>query len=75
MKDRKEDYLKWGDEIEYMIVTMNSQERTVCICLTAAEHLPKLQKDEIEDPEVFCQFFFLFLPTPQTVTLSVFRYF
>mmetsp|Transcript_21607 Transcript_21607/g.29681 ORF Transcript_21607/g.29681 Transcript_21607/m.29681 type:complete len:754 (+) Transcript_21607:73-2334(+) len=51
VKDRKEDYLKWGDEIEYMIVTMNSQERTVCICLTAAEHLPKLQKDEIEDPE------------------------
>jgi len=49
--ERTEDFLLWGDEIEYIVAVLDSERRTVKLSLRAGELLPKLQEDEEENPE------------------------
>jgi glutamate--cysteine ligase catalytic subunit len=49
-KDRVGDVALWGDEVEYSVVQVNPEERTVRLLLTAAEYLPILQEPENKDP-------------------------
>lgn len=51
LKDRQGDVLKWGDEIEYILVTFDDKERTAKVCLRAHEILSTLQIKEEADPE------------------------
>ena len=46
LKHRQRDGLKWGDEVEYMIVTLDNDHRTARLALKAHELLFELQKDE-----------------------------
>lgn len=43
--------MKWGDEIEYILVTFDDKERTAKVCLRAHEILSTLQIKEEADPE------------------------
>ncbi|CAL1290589.1 unnamed protein product [Larinioides sclopetarius] len=49
LKDRQNDCLKWGDEIEYMIIKFNHQNRTAKVCLKAESLLSVLQEKEKEN--------------------------
>ncbi|KAL0281438.1 UNVERIFIED_CONTAM: hypothetical protein PYX00_002425 [Menopon gallinae] len=51
LKNRQGDYLKWGDEVEYMIVKFDHEKKTAKLSLRAHELLPTLQKSELENPE------------------------
>lgn len=46
LKDRHGDVLRWGDEVEYMIVKMDPKTKTARVSLRAKELLQELQKDE-----------------------------
>jgi glutamate--cysteine ligase catalytic subunit len=50
LKDRQGDVLKWGDEVEYMIVKFNDEKKTAQVSLRAEEILNKLQENERLDP-------------------------
>ncbi|KAK7692337.1 hypothetical protein QCA50_003962 [Cerrena zonata] len=43
LKDRQGDELLWGDEVEYMVVTFNSEEKSARLSLRQSEILEKLQ--------------------------------
>jgi glutamate--cysteine ligase catalytic subunit len=49
-KDRVGDVALWGDEVEYTVVQVNPEERTVRLLLSAADYLPVLQEPENKDP-------------------------
>ncbi|GBN00316.1 Glutamate--cysteine ligase catalytic subunit [Araneus ventricosus] len=49
LKDRQNDCLKWGDEIEYMVIKFNHQNRTAKVCLKAERLLSVLQEKEKEN--------------------------
>ncbi|XP_050673490.1 glutamate--cysteine ligase catalytic subunit [Leptidea sinapis] len=51
LRDRTGDVLKWGDEVEYIIVKFDDDNQRATVSLRADEILPELQKKEVEDPE------------------------
>jgi len=51
LKDRQGDVLKWGDEIEYMIVKFDHDLKKARLSLRAHDILPTLQIKEREDPK------------------------
>ncbi|XP_048863260.1 glutamate--cysteine ligase catalytic subunit [Brienomyrus brachyistius] len=51
VKDRQKDVLKWGDEVEYMLVTMDEEQEKVRLVLNGGEVLETLQgKGEKSNP-------------------------
>eukprot|EP00122_Pirum_gemmata_P008111 Pgem_evm1s7469 len=46
VKDRHNDCLKWGDEIEYVIVKMNDENQTAKLSLNTKEYLDILMEEE-----------------------------
>uniref|UniRef100_A0A2R5LLU7 Glutamate--cysteine ligase n=1 Tax=Ornithodoros turicata TaxID=34597 RepID=A0A2R5LLU7_9ACAR len=51
LKDRENDCLKWGDEVEYMLIEFDHVNRKARVKLRAKEILAILQKKELEDPK------------------------
>lgn len=51
LKDRQGDILKWGDEVEYMIVKFNHNDRTAKVSLRAHQLLKILNERESHNPE------------------------
>ncbi|CAM0141049.1 glutamate--cysteine ligase [Umbelopsis sp. WA50703] len=61
MKDKQKDCLLWGDEVEYIVISYDEENKNAKISLRVFEMLAILQKDEqdwLKDPEHF--------PPPQT---------
>ncbi|XP_048481719.1 glutamate--cysteine ligase isoform X2 [Plutella xylostella] len=50
LRDRTGDVLKWGDEVEYVIVKFDDENKRVTVSLRAPELLEKLQEPENTDP-------------------------
>lgn len=50
LKNRKGDELKWGDEVEYMLVEINNESKTAKLRLNAGEILDILQEKEKNFP-------------------------
>lgn len=50
LKDRKGDVLKWGDEVEYVILRFDDDNQVAQVSLRADEILTKLQEKELQDP-------------------------
>ncbi|KAJ9066034.1 glutamate--cysteine ligase [Entomophthora muscae] len=48
LKDRKNDVLLWGDEVEYMMVAFDHENEKARLSLRVHEFLPGLQEEEIE---------------------------
>jgi len=48
--DRKGDVLKWGDEVEYIIVKFDHAKKTARVSLRAHEILNRLNENEANDP-------------------------
>lgn len=51
LQDRQGDVLKWGDEVEYIVVKFNEAKKEAKVSLRAKELLQELNKKEAEDPE------------------------
>ncbi|KAI5635345.1 glutamate-cysteine ligase domain-containing protein [Phthorimaea operculella] len=51
LRDRTGDVLKWGDEVEYIIVKFDDENQKATVSLRASTILPQLQEKELEDPE------------------------
>eukprot|EP01147_Barroeca_monosierra_P003202 gene3202-5930_t len=51
LKDRTNDVLKWGDEVEYMLVLLNQSDRTAKLFLRGKEILKALQDKAKSWPE------------------------
>ncbi|XP_053600985.1 glutamate--cysteine ligase catalytic subunit [Plodia interpunctella] len=51
LQDRTGDVLKWGDEVEYIIVKFDDENQRATVSLRADELLPKLQEKEHQDPQ------------------------
>ncbi|XP_063833871.1 glutamate--cysteine ligase [Ostrinia nubilalis] len=51
LRDRTGDVLKWGDEVEYIIVKFDDENQRATVSLRAEELLPKLQEKEMENPQ------------------------
>lgn len=51
VKDRQGDVLKWGDEVEYIIVKFDDEKKVARVSLRADEILKVLQQKELRDPE------------------------
>ena len=58
MKDRKNDVLKWGDEVEYHLFKEDKDTNTVKLNCVAAELMQKLNDEDAESAkqgkEVLC---------------------
>lgn len=50
LKDRQGDVLKWGDEVEYIIVKFDEQKKVARVSLKAQSLLSKLNEKEMADP-------------------------
>lgn len=50
LKDRQGDVLKWGDEVEYVIVKFDDKNEVAQVSLRADDILTKLQEAELKDP-------------------------
>lgn len=50
LKERKGDVLKWGDEIEYIIVKFNDEKKEAKVSLRAEELLAILNEKEHQNP-------------------------
>lgn len=50
LRDRQGDILKWGDEVEYILVRFDEDRRTAQVSLTAVNLLKELNRKEEEDP-------------------------
>lgn len=50
LRDRQGDVLKWGDEVEYMIVKFNHKKKQAKLSLRAKDVLDKLNEKEKQDP-------------------------
>ncbi|XP_012264926.1 glutamate--cysteine ligase catalytic subunit [Athalia rosae] len=50
LRDRQGDILKWGDEVEYVLVKFNDEEKTAKVSLRAEEILNTLNEKELQDP-------------------------
>ncbi|KAM3966577.1 glutamate--cysteine ligase [Aphomia sociella] len=51
LRERTGDVLKWGDEVEYIIVKFDDENQRATVSLRADELLPKLQEKELMDPQ------------------------
>ncbi|KAI5692350.1 hypothetical protein M8J76_002797 [Diaphorina citri] len=51
LKQRQGDILKWGDEVEYIIVKFDHQNKKARVSLKAEELLNILNEKEHRDPE------------------------
>lgn len=51
LKDRQGDVLKWGDEVEYIIVRFDDEKRETQVSLRAQELLAQLNEKEAADPQ------------------------
>lgn len=51
LRDRTGDVLKWGDEVEYIIVKFDDENQRATVSLRAEELLPKLQEQELANPQ------------------------
>lgn len=51
LQDRTGDVLKWGDEVEYIIVKFDDDKQRATVSLRAHELLPRLQEKEHADPQ------------------------
>ncbi|XP_067150277.1 glutamate--cysteine ligase catalytic subunit isoform X4 [Apteryx mantelli] len=55
LRDRHKDVLKWGDEVEYMLVKFDHENKKVRLVLCGEEVLQTLQdKGEKVNPKLFC---------------------
>jgi glutamate--cysteine ligase catalytic subunit len=50
LKEREGDCLKWGDEVEYIIVRFDDESKTAKVSLRANEILPILREAENINP-------------------------
>ncbi|XP_022691080.1 glutamate--cysteine ligase catalytic subunit-like isoform X1 [Varroa jacobsoni] len=50
LKDRQNDCLKFGDEIEYILIKFDDEDKTAKLSLRANELLPVLQQEEKTNP-------------------------
>ncbi|KAI8035171.1 glutamate--cysteine ligase [Drosophila gunungcola] len=50
LKDRQGDILKWGDEVEYIIVKFDDEEKVARVALRAQDLLAQLNEKELADP-------------------------
>lgn len=50
LRDRTGDVLKWGDEVEYIIVKFDDENKRATVSLRTEELLPLLQEKEHADP-------------------------
>lgn len=51
LKDRQGDVLKWGDEVEYVLIRFDDDNQVAQVSLRAEEILAKLQEEELRDPD------------------------
>ncbi|CAL1683850.1 unnamed protein product [Lasius platythorax] len=51
LRDRQGDILKWGDEVEYMLIKFDDDSKTAKLSLRAVEILKILNEKENEDPK------------------------
>ncbi|XP_077989695.1 glutamate--cysteine ligase catalytic subunit-like [Glandiceps talaboti] len=51
LKDRQGDTLKWGDEVEYMLVTFDHEAKTARLNLNGTKYLKVLAEEEINNPD------------------------
>ncbi|XP_014489280.1 PREDICTED: glutamate--cysteine ligase catalytic subunit [Dinoponera quadriceps] len=51
LRDRQGDVLKWGDEVEYMLIKFDDETKTAKLSLRGAEILKILNEKENEDPD------------------------
>ncbi|CRK99012.1 CLUMA_CG011962, isoform A [Clunio marinus] len=51
LKDRQGDILKWGDEVEYVLVRFDDDKQVAQVSLRALDILSKLQEKEQQDPD------------------------
>lgn len=51
LRDRQGDVLKWGDEVEYILVKFDEENETAQVALTAKDLLQELNKKEEQDPQ------------------------
>lgn len=50
LKDRQGDILKWGDEVEYIIVKFDDEQKVARVALRAQDLLAQLNEKELADP-------------------------
>ncbi|KAH0949445.1 hypothetical protein HN011_000296 [Eciton burchellii] len=50
LRDRQGDILKWGDEVEYMLIKFDDEAKTAKLSLRGMEILKVLNEKETEDP-------------------------
>ncbi|KAF7998291.1 hypothetical protein HCN44_009689 [Aphidius gifuensis] len=50
LRDRQGDVLKWGDEVEYMLIKFDDEEKKARVSLRAPEILSTLNEKELKDP-------------------------
>lgn len=51
LKDRHGDVLKWGDEVEYVIVKFDDEKKIARVSLKAQELLQILNQKEADNPD------------------------
>ncbi|KAF4525569.1 hypothetical protein B566_EDAN015058 [Ephemera danica] len=51
VRDRQGDVLKWGDEVEYVLVKFDHEKKTARVSLRAEEILGQLREKELENPD------------------------
>lgn len=51
LRDRQGDVLKWGDEVEYIIVKFDDDNKKARVSLRAADILQELNEKELRDPK------------------------
>lgn len=51
LKDRQGDVLKWGDEVEYIVVKFDDEKQQAKVSLRAQEILAALNEEELANPE------------------------
>lgn len=51
LKDRQGDVLKWGDEVEYVLIRFDDDNQVAQVALRAEELLALLQEKELQDPD------------------------
>lgn len=54
LRDRQGDVLKWGDEVEYILVKFDDDKKEAKVSLRAEEVLTKLNVKEQQDPKGMC---------------------
>lgn len=50
LRDRQGDVLKWGDEVEYILIKLDDKNKTARVSLRAKDILAQLNEKELNDP-------------------------